>query len=356
MIKQVTAGPDAPVRLCAMVSEPQARAATTGMSSGPQIEYVMVAEAGSLERQVLLLADSIRCLPGSAGEAAITVVSPRPDRRPARRTLRDLELLGAQYVPLTIVSPCPYYGTSYKLAAVGEMERRSGPPILVMMDSDTLFLAPPTFDLGQCDVALRPVDVKGMCTAGPADRFDEYWRRLCELCAVSYDDIPWLETAVDGLRVKASHNGGLVAANRRDGLFATSYDFLCRSVNADLFPRPKIDPGGSSIRTGAGATSALAKKIWGAAQAALSLALIANGLNARILPPTYNLPCHYFDRIVARWPQVASDTIHAHYHWLCDADRLAVNPLLDGRMTIPAAIRKRLARHLPLNRHRLPRR
>lgn len=331
-----------------LTGEPQARPATISIPNGPQIEYVMVAEAGSLERQALLLAHSIRCLPGSAGKAAITVVSPRPDRRPAKRTLRKLELLGAQYVPLVVDSPCPYYGTSYKLAALSEVERRSGPPTLVMVDSDTLFLAPPAFDLGERGVGLRPVDVKGMCTAGPTDPFDEYWRRLCDVCAVAYDDIPWIETATDGVHVKASHNGGLVAANRWDGLFATSYDFLCRSVKADLFPRPSID-GGVNARTGAGPRSALAGRIWGAAQAALSLAVIAEGLEARILPPTYNVPCHFFNQMVARWPHIASSTVHAHYHWLCDADKLAVNPLLDGRMTIPTAIRKLLARHLPVN-------
>jgi hypothetical protein len=332
-----------------VAGKPQPTPASAGASTAPRIEYVMVAEAGSLERQALLLAESIRRLPGAAGEAAVTVVSPRPDRRPNPRTLRQLDVLGAQYLPVTIDSPCPYYGTSFKLAALAEVEKRAGPPILVMLDSDTLFLAPPAFDLGAHGVALRPVDGKGMCTAGPDDGFDEYWRRLCAICGVAYDDIPWIETTTDGLRVKASHNGGLVAANRRDGLFTTSYDFLRRSAAADLFPRPDNGRKNAIGRSGAGQTSGLAGRIWGAAQAALSLAIVARGLEARTLPPTYNVPCHYFGRMVARWPEVATDSVHVHYHWLCDADRLAKNPLLDGRMNVPKAIRALLARHVPVD-------
>jgi len=239
----------------------------------PDIEYVMVAEAGTIERQALLLVESIRRLRGVAGRSGITVVSPRSDRRPAASTLRRLEALGAEYLPLTIDSPCPYYGTSYKLAALAEVEKRSGPPTLVMLDSDTVFLAAPTFDLGQRGVALRPVDVNGICTTGPGNPFDEYWRRLCALCAVAYDDIPWVQTTVDGVRVKASHNGGLVAANRRDGLFTTSYEFLCRSVAVDLFPHRIGDDETARARIGSGKVSSLGLKIWGAAQAALSLAL-----------------------------------------------------------------------------------
>jgi hypothetical protein len=316
----------------------------------PRIEYALVAEAGTLERQALLLVESIRLLPGDDGATAITVVSPRPDRRPAHATLRRLERLGAEYLPLAIDSPCPFYGTSFKLGAMAAVEKRPGPSTLVMLDSDTLFLARPAFELGESVVALRPVDVKGMCTAGSDDQFDEYWRRFCELCAVAYDDIPWLETTVTGLRVKASHNGGLVAANRRDGLFATSYEFLGRSIAAELSPRPhnaKLTPG---VRIGRGQRTPEELRIWGAAQAALSLAIVSCGLKARLLPPTYNVPCHHVDAVIARYPEVASASVHIHYHWLCNTVQLAHNPFLDGRMAVPSAIGKLLDRYLPLDR------
>ncbi len=329
-------------------SAPAMKAALARTAPVPNLEYVMIAEAGILERQALLLVESIRLLPGDAGTAGVTVVSPRPDRRPTQATLRQLERLGAEYLPLAIDSPCPYYGTSFKLGAMAAVEKRPGPSTLIMLDSDTLFLAPPVFDLGERCAALRPVDGKGMCTAGPDDPFDEYWRRLCALCDVSYDDIPWVEAAKDGLRVKACHNGGLVAANRRDGLFATSYEFLGRSVAVGLSPRPDSAQT-ATFRTGSGRVSGQTRQIWGAAQAVLSLALVSQGLEARILPPTYNVPINHFELLVRRFPEVASASVHVHYHWFCDADKLASNPLLDGRVTVPSSVRELLNRHVPLD-------
>lgn len=315
----------------------------------PRIEYVLIAEAGNLERQALLLVESIRRLPADAGAASITVVSPRPDRRPARRTVRQLERRGARYLPLAIDSPCQSYAPSFKLAAMAEIEKRQGPPLLVMIDTDTLFLASPVFDVGERAVAVRPVDVKGICTTGPDDPADDYWRRLCGLCGVAYDDIPWVVTTIGELRVKACHNGGLAVTNRRHGLFTTSYEFLRRSVAAGLVPHRESSETPNKFRIGAGQGDSRGRRLWGVTQAVLSLALVHHGLEQELLPPTYNVPAHYLDGVLRRFPEVASESVHVHYHWLCDADRLKVNPMLDGRITIPGAVRRLLDRHLPVD-------
>ena len=310
----------------------------------PATEFVLLAEAGILEWQALLLSESIRQVFGPE-EAAITVASPRPDRRPSGATILELERLGACYRSLAIRSPCPDYGTSFKLLTMAEIERCPGPEQLVMLDSDTLFLSRPVLDLGSNGVALRPVDVKGMCTSGPGDPFDVYWRGLCNICDVDYDDIPWIQSAVDRKRVKASHNGGLVAVNRDHGLFARSSDFLVRSLDASLYPRVQ---DGRPFKIGAGVASARAARLWGAAQAVLSLAIVSLGLQAKLLGPTYNVPLHCFDSLLLQFPEIARASVHVHYHWLCEADQIAANPMLDGRMAISAKIDALLRSRLPI--------
>jgi hypothetical protein len=316
------------------------------MAAATDVEFVMIAESGALERQTLLLAESIRLLGGAWSDAAITVVSPRPDRRPDANTLRRLDALRADYLPLEIRSPCPLYGTSFRMAAMAEVERLGGPDVLVMLDSDTLFLSPPAFPTAGGGVALRPVDVKGMCTSGPDDPLDAYWRRLCDLCAVAYDRVPWLETTVSAERVMASHNGGLVAAERKHGLYTTSWEFFRRTLEHGLSPRA---PGRPSFRIGSGQATGEAAQLWGSAQAVLSLALVALDLEARLLPIGYNVPLHMFDRLLVRHPEVAHQVVHVHYHWLCDADRLGINPLIDGRIRLPDSLRALLDRHVPLD-------
>jgi hypothetical protein len=314
----------------------------------PTTEFVLLAEAGILEWQALLLVESIRQV-FRPEEATITVASPRPDRRPGGATILELGRLGACYRPLTIQSPCPYYGTSFKLLTMAEIERGPGPEQLVMLDSDTLFLSRPFLDSGGNGVALRPVDVKGMCTSGIGDPFDVYWRELCTICEVDYDEIPWIESAVDRKQIKASHNGGLVAVNRNHGLFVRSSDFLVRSLDASLYPRTQ---DGQPFKIGAGVASAQAARLWGAAQAVLSLAIVSLGLQAKVLGPTYNVPLHCFDSLLLQFPEIARVSVHVHYHWLCEADQIAANPMLDGRMAIPAKIDALLRSRLPIKRAR----
>jgi hypothetical protein len=129
-------------------------------------EFFLIAEAGVLEVQALLLCRSIRRFGCRYSSAAITVVSPRASRRPSRATLRELNVLGAEYLALDIHSPCPAYGPSFKVLVAAHIARRPGPPIVVQLDSDTLFLGEPNFSLTGVDAAARPVDVKGMCTSG----------------------------------------------------------------------------------------------------------------------------------------------------------------------------------------------
>ena len=251
-----------------------------------------MAEAGILEAQARLLCASIRRFGGGYSGAAITVVSPRRSRRPSRATLRELQRLGAEFLPLSLSSPCPQYGPSYRVLAAAHVARRPGPPILVQIDSDTVFLREPDFSLRGVDAAARPVDVKGMCTSGSGDPFDTYWRNLCRLCEVDYDLLPMVQTTVDRQAVRASYNGGLVAARRTSGIFERTADFFIRLAGAQLKPWLGAD---TRVRSGTGVVDARGGAYWGTSQAALSLAITARAAAVQMLPATYNVPLHYVD-------------------------------------------------------------
>src|ERR1700692_1497697 len=77
------------------------------------VEFCILAEAGILEKQTLLLCHSIRQFAGVYSSAAIVVVSPRSDCRPSRATVKQLEQLGAAYLELELQSLCPSYGPSF---------------------------------------------------------------------------------------------------------------------------------------------------------------------------------------------------------------------------------------------------
>jgi hypothetical protein len=309
--------------------------------SGKDVEFFLIAEQGVLEAQAMLLCKSIRRFGGACSTSSITVVSPRRDRRPAPAAVQGFKRLGAEYHALEINSRCPAYGTSFRVHAAAWLAQRPGPAFLVQLDSDTLFLGEPDFSLHGATAAARPVDVKGMCSAGRGDPFDGYWQALSRLCNVDYDQIPVVETVVDRQAVLASYNGGLVCAPRTSGVFERTEDFFTRLIMADLRPHAGR---GLRIKTGTGIVAGEASEYWGSSQAALSLAVVAAGSGMQLLPATHNFPLHLFDVIGP--PAVAP--VHVHYHWMCSPDECATNPMLDGRLKLPVETVGWLREQLPL--------
>src|ERR1700682_125814 len=105
-----------------------------------ETEFFLIAERGILEPQAVLLCKSIRRFAGAYAKSPISVVSPRRNTRPCRTTVNQLASLDVDYVELDLPSPCPAYGTSFKLLAAAHMENRGKAPVLVQLDSDTLFV------------------------------------------------------------------------------------------------------------------------------------------------------------------------------------------------------------------------
>lgn len=295
-----------------------------------------MAEAGILERQAILLCASIRRFSGRYAGDAITVIQPRNERKISPDGRARFRAMGAEIVEIPVVSPCPEYGTSFRVLACAAYEPRSTADLIIFMDSDTLVLAEPDLDLRDADVALRPVDVKGMGTSGPGDAHDSYWRELCHLCGVDYESLPHVTPTVEPVRIRASYNGGLTVVKKGARLFETTADFFLRAYDAGLVPWPDLaDP----VTAGCGRVSLAGSRYWGSAQAALSVAIRALGLSARILPPTVNFPLHY-DALLR--PGIQNGTIpmitHVHYHHLL-REYADSNPIMAGMPGFPPCAR-----------------
>lgn len=290
-------------------------------------EFIILAEAGILETQALLLCESIRRFGGQYAEAPIAVISPRPDRRPSSDTLLGLEELGVRYVPMDIVSPVPDYGPSFRVLASAAYEQMSTADILVALDSDTVFLGEPCLDLSDAHAAARPVDVQGMCTTGKKDPRDAYWRQLCDVCAVDYGMLPLVTSTVDKRLIKASYNAGFIVARKNQGIFHLAADYFLRSVKAGL--RPFADRG-IQVKAGHGLVSRAGSEYWGSSQACLSLALWGSGFSVWTLPLTHNFPLHFYEHLQSEIESGRlSNIIHVHYHHLFSSPS-SPNVILDG--------------------------
>ncbi len=317
------------------------------MTSLPDCAFVLSVERGKLEAQAILLVESLRRFGGAYANCPVYAVSPRPSRQIGAECRDCLHSLGVHLVVESLVPPDEAYGTVARLGACVWAERNLACEILVSLDDDLFFAREPDFRLRGADFFARPVDVKGMCTSGPGDPFDVYWRRIAEVCEVDYEDIPWLETTVDRVRVKASYNGGMVAVRRQRGLFQEAERMFGLLRANDLAPR---DSGASQIFASTGYVGAEATRWWGSAQAVLSLAVTRCKATVSIAPPTYNVPVHAADS----WEQYAANftlanAVLVHYHWVLGKEYVKKDIVLKGGADLPKSVLEWLKTKTPLD-------
>jgi hypothetical protein len=309
------------------------------------VEFVLVVEAGTLEYQARLLCESIRVHGGCYRDAPIIAVSPTPGRRPSRDFGSFAERHAVDYLERSLRMECPEYRTTNRIHAAAERADRSRAEVIVVIDSDTIFLREPDFRLDDTDVAVRPVDVKGICTAGEADTYDPYWRSLCDLGGIDYERLPFITPTLDDRCVRASYNGGLVIVRRSSGILQKAADLFGRSVRAGLRPRAL---GDATLFASTGFVGEIASAYWGSSQATLSVAIWSTTDRVRILEPTYNVPIHLWDQWLARYQNLPlGDLVHVHYHWLCSPDHARSNPLLDGRLPLSPDVRAWIRARVP---------
>lgn len=294
----------------------------------PNAGFVACIEGGVLEAQALLLFESIRQYAGRFRDCPIYALSPRAGHSISKSARDKLDELRVNYIDVILNTECREYGSANRVAAAAYVEEVYPHEVLVILDSDTLFLREPDKILlpTDVDVAVRPVDLKGMCTNGPADPFDSYWRDLCRCCGVDYEEIPWSESFVDRQRIKATYNGGLVVVRGSLGILRQWASFFFASIRQRLTPYSED----RRFRSGVGWVDSTAGRLWGSNQAALTLAIWSNTRRVQELPPTYNYPLTLHDQIdSATAKAVFPHLVHVHYHWLLDEES-ARNPLFDS--------------------------
>jgi hypothetical protein len=182
-----------------------------------------------------------------------------------------------------------------------------------------------------------------MCTTGPGDPFDDYWRKLCKLVGVDYDQLPIVETTIGTQAIRASYNGGLVAVRRNSGIFERTEEFFRRLVAAGLMPWTADGP---FFRTGTRFLGGAATAFWGTSQAAFSLAAVAGRHSVRQLPETYNVPVPFLEQLTTSHSR---QWVHIHYHWMFDGAEDA-DPIINGKLNLPAGTAEWLKARLPLKR------
>lgn len=286
--------------------------------SGPasvtdELTFVLCIENNAIRPQALLLCESIRAFGGRHRDAAIIAVSPRPGLGVGVKTRRQLQAMDVEYAEEPLNRICPEYGSANRVFAAAWAEGRVRSEWIAVLDSDTILLRELELP-GEADAGVRPVDVKGCATAGPADTLEDYWLSLAALQDVLLDCLPFIRTTICDQRIRASYNGGLVVVRREAGILGAWADLFSRSVAEGLKPWRGI---ARNIRASTGLVGREASEYWGSNQAALALAIWKTTKRVFQYPETYNVPLHLLLNGSPTTPRrPGSPLVHVHYHWL----------------------------------------
>jgi hypothetical protein len=242
-------------------------------------------------------------------------VSPRPHLAPGARVRDALADLGVTLVIEPLNRTGSAYGTINRIVAGAWAEAHASSPYLAVLDTDTVFVDEPRFP--RHDVGARPVDVKGIASAGPDDPLDAYWTTLCAFAGLRPADLPMLRTTVDHQQVRAVCNGGFTVVRRDRGVLTATAEVFFEAFTRDLRPpRRAADP----VRASTGFIGADASAWWGSSQAALSAGIWSRTRDVAIYDPAYNIPVHSLvDAAQAERLVPESAPVLLHYHYLADA-------------------------------------
>jgi hypothetical protein len=296
------------VRLTSLAAEPEARPPVEPAN----VAFVLCIERTAIEPQALLLVESIREFGGRYAAAPIVALSPRPDFAIGARSRARLADLDVAYVCAPLNRTRSAYLPINRIVAGAWAEQNLPAEYIVVLDSDTLLVGEPGFV--RADAGVRPVDVKGSTSTGPADPLDGYWRRIAGLAGIPIAALPMIRTTVDGVLVRASFNGGFTVVRRAAGILGRTSAIFHDSLREDLRP---LRGRALDVYASTGHVGAEASEFWGSSQAALSAGICACAQDAVLYDDRYDIPLHLLATDAGRplpWP--ARDPILVHYHWL----------------------------------------
>lgn len=183
------------------------------------IAFIICTEPGRLEKQSLLLVESIRKFGGNLKDTPIYSFHPRQDGYIADSTQSAFQSLGVIHDKVLLNIKYHDYYLANKPYVCAYAESQIDADILVFLDSDKCFFAEPKefFLPENFLVGVRPEYGRGIGSTGKQDSQDSYWQKLYEVLNVQNEI--FVETPIGSKIIRAYWNSGLIVTKRKAGIF-----------------------------------------------------------------------------------------------------------------------------------------
>ncbi|PWJ43301.1 hypothetical protein [Sediminitomix flava] len=268
--------------------------------------FIICTEQGVLEYKSILFVKSLRQFGGKFKNAEVLSYSPRKDFQPSSNTKNILKSLGVHLISENLNTEFAHYGFGNKPLVCGHAEKNTNSDLIYFFDSDQIILEEPSFlELAECDIALRPVEQKGVGAESSTDPNFKFWKEAYK----TLDIVPPATKVLTGLDLKNIYpywNVGLVPVKASKGLFQE-----WESVFIHLMRKKIVPDMGITFMD----------------QTSCALTVLKKDPLLKELPLSYNYPINAQDKI----PEVNKvndfgEIVSAHYHKLFD-QHVRVNPL-----------------------------
>ena len=190
---------------------------------------VTVIEAGPLEHQVCLLAESIRRWGGRLSDAKIVAVKPRLGPNISRGTRAELDRLSVEYCQIDRDDDFRWFPYLNKTAAVRYVSARH-PGTIIWLDADTLVLNEPSQLMLDANDLQGPrfaacASDKNIGTTNDDDEYAPYFQAACRTLGIDYASLPYVVTEQERVPIRAYWNSGVYAFAGSSGLADLHHKF-----------------------------------------------------------------------------------------------------------------------------------
>jgi hypothetical protein len=191
-----------------------------------QITFVCCIESGSLEAQTVRMVQSLRRYGGRYANAPIFAVTPRLGSPLSPKTQKIFEDNNVRHLVVKPHETSIGYRWNHfinKPTAILAVDEICTTEAVAWLDSDLLIVAEPSeLQLAEGENFLACTSDRLGGTTGPGDEMEPYWREVCKVLGLDLEQLPWVTTAQEGLKIRYYFNSG-VFVYRRGHNFAQQY-------------------------------------------------------------------------------------------------------------------------------------
>jgi hypothetical protein len=261
---------------------------------------VICVEAGKLEQQATRLVESLRRWGGNLGKAPIVVIKPRLGPPLAQTTLATFDRYNVRFASRLRSDRYEWHQYLNKPYVLRWAEEFVITDCITLMDCDLLVASNADQWLLEEDVEfIACAPDKNIGSMGLGDETEPYWNAVAKALDVDIEQLPWITTGTEGVRIRLLWNSGLYTYRRHTG-FSEEYMKCCRKL---LDSRVVHKDAGSHFVD----------------QIVLGLAQFRLGLKYRVLPHSYNYQMEGWSGTTHAESRVRGAKI-IHYHNAMDPD------------------------------------